>query len=801
MKSGGFSRVAVADVKLVIPVGCLLAIVVSVLPAPAADAAVRYAAPAAAGSGDCSSWADSCTLQTALSVAVADDEIWVRSGLYKPTDTTDRSVSFDLKGGVALYGGFVGTETQLDQRDWQANPTVLSGDIDGDDVVDPNGVVTSTADINGANSYHVVTAGAGITATARLDGFVVTAGSAEAPEANGGGISVDGGDPVLVNLTVIGNEAAAGGGGMYLHGIYGNGAAPELTNVSFTGNAAFSGGGMYCIYFTYATLTDVTFSGNVAVQGGGGMFNTQDSYPSLVRVVFQGNTALVGGGMLNQMWGNPSLEDVTFDGNIATDNGGGMSSSDSSHPSLTDVVFINNAAPMGGGAYYAGNADSFWMRGVGFVGNTADDGGGLYLGPSSTVSLYNGVFVGNGAGNKGGAVYSQRGNAELTNVTLAGNSAVVSGGGVHSYDLAAMTLSNVIMWGNSAPVAPGIAYDSAPLAAIDYSLIEGCGGSGPGWDPLVGIDSGGNIDADPLFADLGGGDLHVSGSSPAIDAGNNDDLAADLLTDMDGNPRRADIPSVPDTGNGSPPVVDMGAYESFPDVTVEKDVWPLANVPGGAITFTLTLSGSGSVAATDVVLTDEIAAHVLGTVVTATNLVIVDTGAVPVYVWDVQDLEPGHSGEVSIEGTLAVPLAAGDYSNTAMVAFAGMTASPNHSATVTYSVADLPPAFTSSPVTSATVDEPYAYFVTTEELNGDTVAVTDLTLPAWLGFTDHGNGTATLTGTPSAADLGAHPVLLEAADGGGAAVQQGFTVHVDVTALFSDGFESGDTTAWSAAAP
>jgi hypothetical protein len=481
---------------------------------------------------------------------------------------------------VALYGGFVGYEAQVDQRDWQANPTVLSGDIDGIDVVDPNGVVTSAADINGANSYHVVTAGAGITATARLDGFVVTAGSAEAPEGDGGGFFVDGGDPVMANLTVIGNQAAGGGG-------------------------------------------------------------------------------------------------------------------------------------------------------------------------------------------------------------------------VHSYDLAFMTLSNVIMWGNSAPAFPGIAYDNAPLAVIDFSLIEGCGGSGPGWNPLAGVDSGGNIDADPLFADLGGGDLHVSGRSPAIDAGNNDDLAADLLTDMDGNPRRADIPSVPDTGNGSPPIVDMGAYESFPDVTVEKDVWPLAAVPGGAITFTLTLTGSGSVAATEVVLADEIAAHVLGAVVTTTNLAIVDTGAVPAYVWDVQDLEPGHIGEVTIDGTLAAPLAAGDYSNDAQVAFAGMAASPNHSATVTYSVADVPPAFTSSPVTSATVDEPYTYVVTTEELNGDTVAISDLTLPAWLGFTDHGNGTATLTGTPSAADLGAHAVLLEAADGGGAAVQQGFTVQVDVTPLFSDGFESGDTSLWS----
>ncbi len=34
-----------------------------------------------------------------------------------------------------------------------------------------------------------------------------------------------------------------------------------------------------------------------------------------------------------------------------------------------------------------------------------------------------------------------------------------------------------------------------------------------------------------------------------------------VTTDLDGSPRFVDDPDTPDTGNGDPPIVDMGAYE------------------------------------------------------------------------------------------------------------------------------------------------------------------------------------------------------------------------------------------------
>ncbi len=75
-------------------------------------------------------------LQAAFSVAVTGDEIWVADGVYKPG--SQRTDSFALKMGVALYGGFAGGETSRTIRN--GRPTVLADDIDNNDVVDENGI-------------------------------------------------------------------------------------------------------------------------------------------------------------------------------------------------------------------------------------------------------------------------------------------------------------------------------------------------------------------------------------------------------------------------------------------------------------------------------------------------------------------------------------------------------------------------------------------------------------------------------------------------------------------------------------
>ena len=85
----------------------------SMSPSSANPANICYVKSDASGKNDGSSWENAFTdLQSALGSSDCP-EIWVATGTYKPTSGTDRTASFVLKNGVAIYGGFAGTETDM----------------------------------------------------------------------------------------------------------------------------------------------------------------------------------------------------------------------------------------------------------------------------------------------------------------------------------------------------------------------------------------------------------------------------------------------------------------------------------------------------------------------------------------------------------------------------------------------------------------------------------------------------------------------------------------------------------------
>ena len=89
------------------------------------------------------------------------------------------------------------------------------------------------------------------------------------------------------------------------------------------------------------------------------------------------------------------------------------------------------------------------------------------------------------------------------------------------------------------------------------------------------------------------------------------------------------------------------------------------------------------------------------------------------------------------------------------------------------------PSFTSSTVTAATEDAVYTYNITaTAPEAGDTLTITATTKPTWLTLTDNGDGTATLTGTPTNADVGSNPVTLLVTDAGTLTGTQPFAILV-----------------------
>ncbi len=84
----------------------------------------------AQGRNDGNSWVNAFNdLQSALKIVKPGQQVWVAKGIYTPTSGTDRTISFQLVQNTEIYGGFSGSETQLRQRDWKANFTILSGDI------------------------------------------------------------------------------------------------------------------------------------------------------------------------------------------------------------------------------------------------------------------------------------------------------------------------------------------------------------------------------------------------------------------------------------------------------------------------------------------------------------------------------------------------------------------------------------------------------------------------------------------------------------------------------------------------
>jgi VCBS repeat-containing protein len=85
--------------------------------------------------------------------------------------------------------------------------------------------------------------------------------------------------------------------------------------------------------------------------------------------------------------------------------------------------------------------------------------------------------------------------------------------------------------------------------------------------------------------------------------------------------------------------------------------------------------------------------------------------------------------------------------------------------TITVNPVNDAPSVSSSAATTATENAAYSYTITANDIDGDGLTITASTLPAWLTLVDNGDGTATLSGTPTNTDVGEHSVELDISDG------------------------------------
>lgn len=171
----------------------------------------------ATGAGTGTSWEHAFTdLQAALFAAQPGDCVWVSLGTYKATDGYNREMTFNLKNGVHLYGGFAGVETELEQRNWERFKTTLSGDI---------GLIDDDSD----NSYTIMVIEKSDRETI-VDGFTFTGGRA------------DNSDPYVSNLS-----REKSGGAIYVVA-EGSTVHPKIRNCNFENNYAREFGGAVYLY-------------------------------------------------------------------------------------------------------------------------------------------------------------------------------------------------------------------------------------------------------------------------------------------------------------------------------------------------------------------------------------------------------------------------------------------------------------------------------------------------------------------------------------------------------------------------
>jgi len=160
----------------------------------------------ATGANDGSSWADAYTdAREAFVNTTENAEIWIAQGTYIRNATDRNSVFGWTKDSIRVYGGFVGNETERNQRDWNANPTIFSGDM---------GISGDSTD----NAYTVFVGPLGDLNYALIDGIKITGGNADVdsyPNFNtvGGGMTIDTQIDLfdIKNVEFYGNYAKQGG--------------------------------------------------------------------------------------------------------------------------------------------------------------------------------------------------------------------------------------------------------------------------------------------------------------------------------------------------------------------------------------------------------------------------------------------------------------------------------------------------------------------------------------------------------------------------------------------------------------
>lgn len=301
---------------------------------------------AATGLNDGSSWANAYTeLYTALDSASADDSIFIASGTYFPDTTLGRTAHFSLQKDLNVYGGFAGTETNLSDRTPGNAPTILQGDVLGDDV-DGDAFLFKED-----NLYQLLKVSSAVTESAILDHLVFQGGYAAGPTAE-----------------------SSTGAAIYLEG------SLRITNCRFENNVSIGNGAAISVTGQGADpvrIESSTFEDNTSTGFGGALYVENQSAISVFNSIFRRNTADFNGGAIRFLNTNGQINLCRFEENEASRTGGAISlfafDLDSMQVDMLSCSFTDNLATFGGGIWLGGTTDDneFQIIDCEFTGNRA----------------------------------------------------------------------------------------------------------------------------------------------------------------------------------------------------------------------------------------------------------------------------------------------------------------------------------------------------------------------------------------------------------------------------------------------
>jgi hypothetical protein len=412
----------------------------------------------------------------------------------------------------------VSAGTYSEQIDFAGKDLVIES-VDGPEV--------TIIDGNGALG-HVVTLVSGESTNAALRGFTVRGGFGEA-----------------------GSMGAGPGGGVLI-----DNAALTIDNCIIADNTGILGGGVH-VNLGEAIIRDTRFSGNHALQGGG--FYIEQGDVTIENSEFHGNSATTFGGAMAIFWlSNANVSDTQFTENIVINAGlGGAVYANHATIDFSRLTFADNGKATalddgvsyqistgGGGAVYTtstnGRIDASRMER-----NVSAFGSALYVAGSGTLEVVNTLIAQNAAECQcgTGTVYANASSPVLTNCTIADNGGFVA---IFTTYNAFPTVNNSIIVGQQNTTAGN------GSTTLGYSLLQGTA--------FAAMLTVGNISPSDAMLDASADYAPLPGS-PAIDAGDNTVVPADITTDLLGNARFVDDPDTQGTGNGEGALVDIGAIE------------------------------------------------------------------------------------------------------------------------------------------------------------------------------------------------------------------------------------------------